>query len=155
MRRREALLVLGSLTLFRPRAAGRTGGKADMKQEVKTDKAPQAIGPYSQAVIAGGLVFCSGQIALDPASGQLDTGPIEGQARQVLKNLGAVLEAAGSSFDRVVKTTIFLRDMNDFGKVNQVYAEFFKAPFPARATVQVARLPRDAGVEIEAIALAK
>jgi 2-iminobutanoate/2-iminopropanoate deaminase len=126
-----------------------------MKQEVKTDKAPQAIGPYSQAVVAGGLVFCSGQIALDPATGELDTGPIEGQARQVLRNLGAVLAVAGSSFDRVVKTTIFLRDMNDFGKVNQVYAEFFKAPFPARATVQVARLPRDAGVEIEAIALAK
>jgi 2-iminobutanoate/2-iminopropanoate deaminase len=155
MKRRDALVFLGGLTLFRPKAAGQTGGKEDMKQEVKTDKAPAAIGPYSQAVIAGGLVFCSGQIALDPASGELSTGPIEGQARLVLKNLGAVLEAAGSSFDRVVKTTIFLRDMNDFGKVNQVYAEFFKAPFPARATVQVARLPRDAGVEIEAIALAK
>lgn len=126
-----------------------------MKQEVKTDQAPKAIGPYSQGVIANGFVFCSGQIAFDPASGELNMGPIEEQARLVLKNLGAVLAAAGSSFDRVVKTTIFLRDMNDFNKVNQVYAEFFKVPFPARATVQVARLPRDAGVEIEAIALAK
>lgn len=125
-----------------------------MKQEVKTDKAPKAIGPYSQGVIANGFVFCSGQISLDPTSGELNTGPIEDQARLVLKNLGAVLAAAGSSFDRVVKTTIFLQDMNDFAKVNQVYAEFFKAPFPARATVQVARLPRDAKVEIEAIALA-
>lgn len=155
MRRRHALLALGSLALFKRQASGKTGGKEDMKQEVKTEKAPKAIGPYSQGVIAGGFVFCSGQIALDPASGELNTGPIEEQARLVLKNVGAVLEAAGSSFDRVVKTTIFLRDMNDFNKVNQVYAEFFKAPFPARATVQVARLPRDAEVEIEAVALAK
>ena len=126
-----------------------------MKQEVKTDKVAKAIGPYSQAVIANGFIFCSGQIALDPASGELNIGAIEDQARLVLKNLGAVLEAADSSFDRVVKTTIFLRDMNDFSKINAVYAEFFKAPFPARTTIQVARLPRDAGVEIEAIALAK
>lgn len=126
-----------------------------MKQEVKTEKAPKAIGPYSQGVVAGGFVFCSGQIPLDPASGELSTGPIEEQARQVLRNLGAVLSAAGSSFDQVVKTTIFLLDMNDFTKVNQVYAEFFKPPFPARSTVQVARLPRDARVEIEAVALAK
>jgi 2-iminobutanoate/2-iminopropanoate deaminase len=145
--------MLGSLVIFKPRAFGNTGGKEDMKKEVKTDKAPKAIGPYSQGVIANGFVFCSGQIPLDPASGELNTGPIEDQARLVLKNLGAVLEAAGSSFDRVVKTTIFLQDMNDFSKVNQVYAEFFKPPFPARATVQVARLPRDAKVEIEAVAL--
>jgi len=155
MRRRNALLVLGSLGLFKPRLSGNIGEIEDMKQEVKTDKAPKAIGPYSQAVIANGFVFCSGQISLDPATGELIAGPIEDQARQVLRNLGAVLEAAGSSFDRVVKTTIFLQDMNDFGKVNQVYAEFFKTPFPARATVQVARLPRDAKVEIEAVALAK
>jgi 2-iminobutanoate/2-iminopropanoate deaminase len=147
--------MLGSLALLKPRASGSTGGKEDMKQEVKTDKAPKAIGPYSQGVIANGFVFCSGQIALDPASGELSTGPVEDQAKLVLKNLGAVLAAAGSSFDRVVKTTIFLQDMNDFSKVNQVYAEFFKTPFPARATVQVARLPRDARVEIEAVALAK
>jgi len=153
MKRRNALLMLGSPALFKPRALGNTGGKEDMKKEVKTDKAPKAIGPYSQGVIANGFVFCSGQIPLDPASGELNTGPIEDQARLVLKNLGAVLEAAGSSFDRVVKTTIFLQDINDFSKVNQVYAEFFKTPFPARATVQVARLPRDARVEIEAVAL--
>lgn len=153
MRRRNALLMLGSLALSKPRAFDNTGGKEDMKQEVKTDKAPKAIGPYSQGVIANGFVFCSGQIPLDPASGELNTGPIEDQARLVLNNLGAVLGAAGSSFDRVVKTTIFLQDMNDFSKVNQVYAEFFKTPFPARATVQVARLPREARVEIEAIAL--
>lgn len=153
MRRRNALVMLGSLAIFKPRAFGNTGGKEDMKKEVKTDQAPKAIGPYSQGVIANGFVFCSGQIPLDPASAELNTGPIEDQARLVLKNLGAVLEAAGSSFDRVVKTTIFLQDMNDFGKVNGVYAEFFKPPFPARATVQVARLPRDARVEIEAVAL--
>jgi len=153
MKRRNALLVLGSLALFRQRASGNRGGKKEMKQEVKTDKAPKAIGPYSQGVVAGGFVFCSGQIALDPASGELNTGPIEDQARLVLKNLGAVLAAAGSSYDQVVKTTIFLLDMNDFNKVNQVYAEFFKSPFPARATVQVARLPRGARVEIEAVAL--
>jgi 2-iminobutanoate/2-iminopropanoate deaminase len=147
--------MLGSLALSKPRAFDNTGGKEDMKQEVKTDKAPKAIGPYSQGVIANGFVFCSGQIPLDPASGELNTGPIEDQARLVLNNLGAVLGAAGSSFDRVVKTTIFLQDMNDFSKVNQVYAEFFKTPFPARATVQVARLPREARVEIEAIALVR
>ena len=155
MRRRNALLMLGSLALSKPRAFDNTGGKEDMKQEVKTDKAPKAIGPYSQGVIANGFVFCSGQIPLDPASGELNTGPIEDQALLVLNNLGAVLGAAGSSFDRVVKTTIFLQDMNDFSKVNQVYAEFFKTPFPARATVQVARLPREARVEIEAIALVR
>lgn len=126
-----------------------------MKQEIKTAKAPKAIGPYSQGIVAKGFAFCSGQIALDPATGELSTGPIEERTRLVMRNLGGVLEAAGSSFDRVVKTTIFLEDMNDFTKVNQVYAELFEAPFPARATVQVARLPRDAKVEIEAVALVK
>jgi 2-iminobutanoate/2-iminopropanoate deaminase len=152
LKRRNVLLALGGLALFKTRASGRTGGK-DMKQEVKTDKAPKAIGPYSQAIIANGFIFCSGQIPLDPATGEPMTGPVEEQARLVLKNLGAVLAAAGSSLDRVVKTTIFLQDMNDFAKVNEVYAGFFKTPYPARATVQVARLPRDARVEIEAVAL--
>jgi 2-iminobutanoate/2-iminopropanoate deaminase len=155
MRRRNALLMLSSLALVKPRAFAKTGGKKNMKQEVKTERAPQAIGPYSQAVIAGGFVFCSGQIAIDPASGELHTGGIEDQTRLVLKNLGAVLEAAGSSFDQVVKATVFLQDMNDFSRMNQVYADFFKAPFPARAAVQVARLPRDVKVEIEAIAFLK
>ena len=126
-----------------------------MKKQVQTDKAPKAIGPYSQAIIADDFVFCSGQIPIDPATGELNTGSIEDQTRQVLKNIGAVLEAAGSSYDKVVKTTVFLQDMNDFAKMNAVYAEFFKAPSPARAAVQVARLPRDVKIEIEAIALVK
>ncbi len=126
-----------------------------MKKQVQTDKAPKAIGPYSQAIIANGFVFCSGQIPIDPATGNLIDGTIEDETRQVLKNLGAVLEAAGSSYDDVVKTTVFLQDMNDFAKMNAVYAEFFKAPSPARATVQAAGLPKNVKVEIEAIALVK
>jgi len=126
-----------------------------MKKEVKTEKAPQAIGPYSQGIIANGFVFCSGQISIIPETGVLNTGPIEDQTRQVLKNLSAVLDAAGSSLDHVVKATVFLQDMNDFAAMNKVYAEFFKAPFPARAAVQVARLPRDVKVEIEAVAILK
>jgi 2-iminobutanoate/2-iminopropanoate deaminase len=126
-----------------------------MKKIIQTDKAPKAIGPYSQAVVANGFVFCSGQIAIDPATGTLLTGSTEDQTRQVLRNLGAVLEAAGSSFDEVVKATVFLQDMNDFALMNKVYAEFFSSSFPARAAVQVARLPRDVKVEIEVVALAK
>lgn len=124
-----------------------------MKQEVKTDKAPKAIGPYSQAIVANGFVFASGQIPIVPATGELNTGSIEDQTRQVLKNLSAVLEVARSSIDKVVKTTVYLLDMNDFSRMNQVYGEFFKPPYPARATVQVARLPRDVKVEIEVIAI--
>ncbi len=152
MKRREALATLSCLALLRPRAFSRTEGDK-MKQEVKTEKAPKAIGPYSQAIVANGFVFASGQIAIEPASGELNAGSIEDQTRLVLKNLGAVLDAAGSSYDKVVKATVFLQDMNDFSRMNQVYAEFFKAPFPARAAVQVARLPRDVKVEIEAIAV--
>ncbi len=126
-----------------------------MKKEVKTEKAPKAIGPYSQAIVAGGFVYCSGQIPIDPASGNLNTGSIEEQTRQVIKNLAAVLEAAGTSLDQVVKTTVFLQDMNEFAKMNEVYGEFFKAPCPARATVQVVRLPKDVKVEIEAVAVLK
>lgn len=120
---------------------------------VSTTEAPGAIGPYSQAITAGDWVFCSGQIPLDPASGQLVEGTIEDQTRRVLDNLAAVLEAAGSSLNHVVKTTIFLADMNDFAAVNAIYGEYFKTDPPARSTVQVARLPRDVRVEIEAIAL--
>jgi len=123
-----------------------------MKKEVKTDKAPQAIGPYSQAIIANGFVFCSGQIPIIPETGALETGPIEVQTRQVLKNVSAVMVAAGRSLDDVVKCTVFLQSMDDFAAMNKVYGEFFKTPFPARAAVQVARLPRDVKVEIEAIA---
>ena len=120
---------------------------------VATEQAPAAIGPYSQAIAAAGLVFCSGQIPLDPASGQIVEGGIESQTRRVLDNLAAVLQAAGSSPEQVVKTTIFLADMNDFATVNTIYAEYFGTEPPARSTVQVARLPRDVRVEVEAIAL--
>jgi 2-iminobutanoate/2-iminopropanoate deaminase len=119
---------------------------------ITTADAPQAIGPYSQAVIAGELVFCSGQIPLTPA-GDMVEGDTAAQTRQVLSNLQGLLAAAGSSLERVVKTTVFLADMNDFAAMNQVYAEFFTADPPARSTVQVARLPRDVRVEIEAVAL--
>ena len=155
MKRREALVALslpGQLVLWAQRTDGRSG---KMKKEVMTDKAPKAIGPYSQGVVANGFVFVSGQIPLDPATGELVTGPIEDQARRVLQNVVAVLDAAGSSMDRVVKATVFLQDMNDFAKMNAVYGEFFKAPYPARAAVQVARLPRDVKIEIEVVALAE
>ncbi len=122
------------------------------REVVQTAKAPKAIGPYSQAIRVGDLVFCAGQTPLDPATGNLVEGGIEAQTRRVLQNLSAVLEAAGTSFERAVKTTVFLADMNDFQKMNAVYAEFFPADPPARSTVQVARLPRDAMVEIEIIA---
>lgn len=120
---------------------------------VKTEHAPGAIGPYSQAIVAGDLVFCSGQIPLNPQTGQLISGSVEDETRRVLDNLRAVLEAAGTSLDRIVKTTIFLADMNDFASVNTVYGSYFPGDPPARSTVQVARLPRDVRVEIEAVAL--
>lgn len=120
---------------------------------VSTENAPGAIGPYSQAIIAGDLVFCSGQLPMDPSTGQLIEGSIEEQTRRVLDNVSALLEAAGSSLKQVVKTTIFLADMNDFAAVNGAYAEYFDQEPPARSTVQAARLPRDARVEIEAIAI--
>lgn len=123
-----------------------------MKETVTTDKAPGAIGPYSQAVKIGGLVFCSGQIPIDPATGEFVSDVVAEQTEQVLKNLGEVLSAAGSSLDNVVKTTVFLADMNDFAEMNEVYGRYFSENKPARATVQAARLPRDARVEIECIA---
>jgi 2-iminobutanoate/2-iminopropanoate deaminase len=123
-----------------------------MKQAVSSPDAPKAIGPYSQAIRAGQLLFLSGQIPLDPASGQMIDGDISAQTKRVMENLGAVLKAAGLSFEAVVRTTIFLADMNDFAKVNEVYGTYFNAHAPARATVQVAQLPRGARVEIDAIA---
>jgi 2-iminobutanoate/2-iminopropanoate deaminase len=125
-----------------------------VRQIIQTAGAPAAIGPYSQAVKTNGLVFASGQIPIDPASGQFVEGGIKEQTEQVLKNLAAVLEAAGSGLNRVVKTTVFLADMQEFATMNEVYAKFFQDEPPARATVEAARLPRDARVEIEAIALA-
>ena len=124
-----------------------------MRETISTENAPGAIGPYSQAVRAGNFVFCSGQIPLDPQTGEFVSDDVAMQTRQVLKNLSAVLEAAGTSLNNVVKTTVFLADMNDFVKMNEIYAEFFSENKPARATVQAARLPRDAKVEIECIAL--
>ncbi len=124
------------------------------RQTVSTTKAPKAIGPYAQAVRAGGFVFTSGQIALDPETGEVAGGEIQAQTRRVLGNLSAVLEAAGSGLPRVVKTTVFLKDMADFPQMNAVYAEFFAENPPARSTVEVARLPKDVLVEIEAVALA-
>ena len=121
---------------------------------ISTGGAPAAIGPYSQAVVAGGLVFVSGQIPLDPATGELVPGGAGAQAGRALVSLRAILEAAGSGLHRVVKTTVFLTDLADFAAVNAVYAGFFPADPPARATVQVAALPRGAAVEIEAVALA-
>lgn len=123
-----------------------------MKQPVHSEKAPKPVGPYSPAVIAGEFVWTSGQLGLDPATGELVPGGIEAETEQALKNLAAVLEAAGSGLDRVVKTLIFITDMNQFAKVNAVYARYFPEPFPARSTVQVSALPKGALVEIEAVA---
>ena len=123
-----------------------------MKQAISSPDAPKAIGPYSQAVRAGQLLFVSGQVPLDPATGQIVSGDIAAQTRRVFDNLGAVLKAGGRSFADVVRTTVFLADMNDFAAVNEVYGQYFSEPFPARATVQVARLPKDARVEIDVIA---
>lgn len=125
------------------------------RQVIHTDHAPKAIGPYSQAIRVGEFIFCAGQTPIDPATGTLVDGNIEEQTRRVLQNLSQVLKAAGASMTRVVKTTVFLLDMNDFQRMNAVYAEFFPHDPPARSTVQVARLPRDARVEIELIALAQ
>jgi 2-iminobutanoate/2-iminopropanoate deaminase len=124
-----------------------------MKKMIETEKAPKGIGPFSQAVEANGFVFASGQIALDPETGDLNSGSIEEQTRMVLDNLKAVFEAAETSLDKVVKCNVYLRDMGDYSGMNAVYKEFFRPPFPARAAVQVARLPKDVKVEIEAIAV--
>jgi 2-iminobutanoate/2-iminopropanoate deaminase len=125
-----------------------------MKDRVQTDSAPKAIGPYSQAIKANGLVFASGQIPLDPATMQIVEGSIREQTERVMNNLSAVLQAAGSSLDRVVKTTVFLVDLADFADMNETYGRFFGEAPPARSTVQVSRLPRDVRVEIDLIALA-
>ena len=127
-----------------------------MKKSVQTDHAPKALGPYAQAIVAGGMVYCAGQIPLDPGTGDIVAGGIAEQTQQVLKNLRAVLKQAGSDLDRAVKTTVFLKDMNNFAAMNEVYGkpEYFGSQPPARSTVEVARLPRDVMVEIEVVALA-
>jgi len=125
-----------------------------VKQAVSSADAPKAIGPYSPAVRAGQLVFISGQVPIDPSTGNLIDGDIAAQTRRALDNLGALLKAAGLSYANVVRTTVFLADMNDFSAMNQAYATYFSEPYPARSTVQVSRLPKDARVEIDVIAVA-
>jgi 2-iminobutanoate/2-iminopropanoate deaminase len=125
-----------------------------MRQQVETGGAPAAIGPYSQAIRVGELVFAAGQVGLDPASGELVQGGVAEQTERALRNVTAVLDAAGASLERVVKTTVFLADMDDFAAMNEVYARHFSAPFPARSTVAVKTLPKGALVEVEAIAVA-
>ncbi|HET9526608.1 MAG TPA: RidA family protein [Pyrinomonadaceae bacterium] len=123
------------------------------REPIKTSNAPAALGPYSQAIKVGEFVYTSGQVAIDPATGEFIGGGIAEQTERVLKNVSAVLEAAGSSLDQVVKTLVFLADMDDFAAMNEVYARFFTGAPPARSTVQAARLPKDALIEIEAVAL--
>src|SRR5580704_5725374 len=124
-----------------------------MRDVIATDGAPKAIGPYSQAIRAGGLLFTSGQVAIDPATQQVIAGDIAAQTDRVMKNLSAILETAGSGLEKVVRCTVFLKNMNDFGAMNEVYARYFKQAPPARSTVEVARLPKDVQVEIDVIAL--
>lgn len=123
------------------------------KEQISTNKAPGAIGPYSQAIKIGDFIYTSGQIPIDPATGEIVTCGIEAQTTCVMKNIGALLNAAGVGFKDVVKTTVFIKDMNDFPKINEVYARFYEAPYPARSCVEVARLPKDVLVEIETVAV--
>ena len=124
-----------------------------MKTIISTPKAPAAIGPYSQAVLVNGMLFTSGVIPIDPETNTLVQGDVEAQARQAIGNLKNLIEASGSSMEKVVKTTVFIKDMNDFGKINDIYKEFFTSDFPACSCVEVARLPKDVLIEIEAIAV--
>ena len=125
-----------------------------MREVISTPDAPQAIGPYSQAIQAGGLVFTAGQVAIDPATGQVVSGDVAAQTERVMKNLAAILEAAGSGFEKVVRCGVFLKNMNDFTAMNEVYGRYFGSAPPARSTVEVSRLPKDVLVEIDVIALA-
>jgi 2-iminobutanoate/2-iminopropanoate deaminase len=143
---------MGTLALVSPPLLTNRKRSQTMKKAIQTKKAPEAIGPYSQAIATNGMIFASGQIPIDPATGELNTGSIEEQTRLVLNNLKAVMDEGGCTLDDVVKCTVFLEDMNDFSRMNTVYAEFFNPPYPARAAVQVARLPKDVKIEIEAIA---
>ncbi|MCI8377228.1 MAG: RidA family protein [Lachnospiraceae bacterium] len=124
-----------------------------MKTEISTKNAPTAIGPYSQAIEANGMVYTSGMIPIDPQTGELVTGSVEQQAEQVFSNLRALIEASGSSMDKVVKTVVFIKNMDDFGAINAIYEKYFTEPYPARSCVEVARLPKDVALEAEAVAL--
>lgn len=124
-----------------------------MANVISTDKAPAAIGPYSQAIEVNGMIYTSGMIPIDPSTGELVTGSVEAQTEQAISNLEALLAASGSSIEKAVKTVVFISNMDDFGKINEVYAKHFKEPYPARSCVQVARLPKDVAIEIEAVAV--
>ena len=124
-----------------------------MANVISTDKAPAAIGPYSQAIEVNGMIYTSGMIPIDPSTGELVTGSVEAQAEQAISNLEALLAASGSSIEKAVKTVVFISNMDDFGKINEAYAKHFKEPYPARSCVQVARLPKDVAIEIEAVAV--
>lgn len=124
-----------------------------MKTEISTKNAPAAIGPYSQAIEANGMVYTSGMIPIDPQTGELVTGSVEQQAEQVFSNLRALIEASGASMDKVVKTVVFIKNMDDFGAINAIYEKYFTEPYPARSCVEVARLPKDVALEAEAVAL--
>ena len=124
-----------------------------MKKVISTTKAPAGIGPYSQAIEVNGMIYTSGMIPIDPSTGELVTGSVEAQAEQAISNLEALLAASGSSIEKAVKTVVFISNMDDFGKINEVYAKHFKEPYPARSCVQVARLPKDVAIEIEAVAV--
>lgn len=154
MKRRKFLLLLGIFSsLPSSLKSALRQGRITMKKAIQTDRAPRAIGPYSQAIKANNLIFVSGQIPLDPATGEIAGTTIEEQTHRVLKNIQAILEAAGSSMSEVVKATVYLADLNDFSKMNVIYAQYFPEPFPARAAFQVVRLPRDVKIEIEVIAV--
>lgn len=122
-----------------------------MKKVISTDQAPAAIGPYSQAIEIGNFVFTSGMIPINPATGELVTGSVEAQAEQAFSNLQHLIEASGSSMDKVIKTVVFIQNMEDFGKINEIYEKYFPEPYPARSCVEVARLPKDVALEVEAI----
>jgi 2-iminobutanoate/2-iminopropanoate deaminase len=154
MKRRNFLKFSVGILAFLSIPYRKLKGRSRMKKEIKTDKAPKAIGPYSQAIEANGFIFVSGQIPIDPATGEIIKGSIEKQTEQVLKNIKAILEEAGSSMENIVKATVYLSNLEDYSKVNEIYGKYIPSPYPARAAFQVARLPKDVGIEIEIIALA-
>ncbi len=154
MKNEIRLLILLAVTPAFIACSGDTPSeRSSNKIVIATEDAPAAIGPYSQAILVGSTLYCSGQIAIDPATGELAKGDIEAEARQVLQNLGAVLKAADMDYDNVVKASVFLKDLNNYSAVNGVYAEFFSERPPAREAVEVARLPKDVNVEISMIAV--
>jgi 2-iminobutanoate/2-iminopropanoate deaminase len=152
-RRFAAKLIFGLLMPVFLFACNSKNNKTMTRQVIYTKKAPEPIGPYSQGIKAGNTIYLSGQIAIDPATGEMSHSDVVQQTKQVMENIAALLEASGAAWENVAKTTIFLHDMNDFPKVNQVYGSYFKEGFPARETVQVSRLPKDALVEISVVAV--